>query len=929
MVRAYSRLFFTLALAVLTVTLPAGLARAQGGSDGSIIGYVFDQTGNPLAGVQITATSPTQIGGAKRAYTNAEGMFRLRQLFPGVFQVSASAPKLKTVIQKDVKVGITSAAELNVVMEVQTGAVEEVRVVEKAPTVSTTTTNVKEVYDLDFVEAMPFNSRDQVFNQMVNQIGGAVGGRIRGGANNQTIMTQDGFDMRDQYPVTKASAAYEIQSAGYGADNATASGGVVNLVTKTGSNKWEFEFNATAENDTLRFGKDSRDSPGNYYYLANPALAGPIIKDKLWFALAFETHYLGRGREADAEGILPTPRPHIKGINKGTLKLTWQMSPRNKLTFLNNVDSAWNVNLKSELGVEQEAQQNRKAGLSGMWGLIWESLLTDELVFRSQAGFSKRPQYWYPWACEDGRLGECDITPGVINKFPRRVELTGTAVGCTGTGECSGANSVPHRRDDLYVYQTFNRLQYFVESKALGEHSLVLKHQFYTEDEVQKRAQPGDYYDEYLGAVPEARSTFFSNDPRLEEARYGWWIGSDTLTRHVAAVSDSWRPTRHLTLTPALSYAWAYGTNSAGDKVIDNKAWAPSATIAWDATHDGRTVVRGGYSQYVDVAIRTPVLHTLGSQVKQRCKWNTSTEKFDKECEYSGGASRNTFGLPCGPTGVNVDGSPCREALTIPRTYEYTMGAEREILQGVALSLDLVYRQFDNQYEQRETNRIWDESGTRVIGYRNGRNETVIDMGTPDGASRYYRGATLGFNKREGRGRLYVSYTMSQLNGTVYNGANNPYGDIPGRDVYLDGPLPDDRLHDFKVSGTYAATNWLSLGFRYNFASGFQYNRLFRNDVTGSFENYRAQRGYNPGNNLNDPADDRELRLPPQQDLNVQARLNLAPLIGHKLSFYADALNIMNLRTVTSFGANDRQNFGVETGWMAPFRVRLGMDYKF
>ena len=309
--------------------------------------------------------------------------------FPGVFQVSASAPKLKTVIQKDVKVGITSAAELNVVMEVQTGAVEEVRVVEKAPTVSTTTTNVKEVYDLDFVEAMPFNSRDQVFNQMVNQIGGAVGGRIRGGANNQTIMTQDGFDMRDQYPVTKASAAYEIQSAGYGADNATASGGVVNLVTKTGSNKWEFEFNATAENDTLRFGNDSRDSPGNYYYLANPALAGPIIKDKLWFALAFETHYLGRGREADIEGILPTPRPHIKGINKGTLKLTWQMTPRNKLTFLNNVDSAWNVNLKSELGVEQEAQQNRKAGLSGLWGLIWESLLTDELVFRSQAAIQQ------------------------------------------------------------------------------------------------------------------------------------------------------------------------------------------------------------------------------------------------------------------------------------------------------------------------------------------------------------------------------------------------------------------------------------------------------------------------------------------------------------------------------------------------------------
>ena len=198
------------------------VAHAQGGSQGSILGYVFDQTGNPIRGVKVIATSPTQIGGSKTGYTNEEGFFRFNALFPGTFEVRATAPKLKTVIQKEIKVGISAAAEVSLVMEVEQAGVEEVKVVEKAPTVSTTTSNVKEVYDLDFVESMPFNSRDQVFNQMVGQIGGAVGTRVRGGAGNQTIFTQDGFDMRDQYPVTKASAAYEIQSAGYGADNATA-----------------------------------------------------------------------------------------------------------------------------------------------------------------------------------------------------------------------------------------------------------------------------------------------------------------------------------------------------------------------------------------------------------------------------------------------------------------------------------------------------------------------------------------------------------------------------------------------------------------------------------------------------------------------------------------------------------------------------------
>ena len=926
MLRAHrsNGVFFALALVAAALTPLA--AFAQGGSDGSLIGYVFDQAGNPIKGVKIAASSPTQIGGSKTTYTNDEGAFRLRQLFPGTFQVSATAPKLKTVIQKDIKVGISSAAEVNIVMEVQTTGVEEIKVVEKAPTVSTTKTNVKEVYDLDFVESMPMNSRDQVFNQMVGQVGGAVGGRVRGGAGNQTIFTQDGFDMRDQYPVTKASAAYEIQSAGYGADNATASGGVVNLVTKSGSNKFEFEFNATAENEAMRLGKDNLDTPGNFYYLVNPAVAGPIIKDKVWFAFAFESHLLGRGRDPDVEGIFPQLKPHVKGINKGTLKVTWQINGRNKLTYLNNFDSAFNWNMKSDLGVEQEAQQNRKAGLSGLWGVIWESLLTDSLVFRSQAAYSRRPQYTFPWLCTQDRA-TCEFIPGVIQTFPRRVDLYNVARGCNGTGECTNGTSVPHRREDLDVYQTFNQLQLFVESKTLGEHNLVLKNQFYMEEESRRFSQPGDFFDEYAGGARLARTTFYSNDPRFEQPRYGWWIGNNTLWRSNTGLSDSWRPTRHLTFTPALSHVWAMGENSKGDVVINSQTFAPSITAAWDATHDGRSVIRGGYSQYVDVAIRTPTQHTVGDPVTRRCLWNDATSDYDRECTYSGGA-RNTFGLPCGPTGLDATGQPCKQDLKIPRTHEYTFGGEREIVSGVALAADFVYKKFNNQYEQRETNRIWNQAGTNVIGYRNGAAETIIDMGTPDGATRTYRGLTLALNKRQGIVKSYLSYTLSDLRGTVFDGASNPWGDIPGRDVYLDGPLSDDHRHDIKATMVWTATRWLSFGARYQYTSGFPYNRLFRNEVTNMYENYRATRGVNPGNNLNDPADDRELRLPDRQDMNLQVRVNLQPLIGHNMQLAVDMLNILNLRTTTTYGSDDGVNFGLDRERMAPFRLRLVLDYK-
>ena len=57
--------------------LAPAAALAQSGQNGSIIGYVFDEGGMPLKGIKISATSPTQIGGAKVAYTNDEGSFRL------------------------------------------------------------------------------------------------------------------------------------------------------------------------------------------------------------------------------------------------------------------------------------------------------------------------------------------------------------------------------------------------------------------------------------------------------------------------------------------------------------------------------------------------------------------------------------------------------------------------------------------------------------------------------------------------------------------------------------------------------------------------------------------------------------------------------------------------------------------------------------
>ena len=87
--------------------------------------------------------------------------------------------------------------------------------------------------------------------------------------------------------------------------------------------------------------------------------------------------------------------------------------------------------------------------------------------------------------------------------------------------------------------------------------------------------------------------------------------------------------------------------------------------------------------------------------------------------------------------------------------------------------------------------------------------------------------------------------------------------------------------------------------------------------------------GVNPGNNINDPTDDRELRLPDLQDFNAQMRLNMKPLIGQALDFYVDILNVLALRTTTGYGQEDGRDFGVVRNRQGPFRIRLGLNYRY
>jgi hypothetical protein len=925
-------------LLIATMALLPATAFSQGGGSGSVVGAVFDQTGQPMPGVKVIARSPTQIGGERVVYTNADGQFRFVGLIPGVFDVTTSAPKMATVHQKGISVGVNAPAEVNLVMEVQTRT-EEVKVIERAPIVSTKSAVVKEQFDGEFLDSIPSDFKAGAEAVIANSTPGGVQvssrtARMRGGSANHTFFQVEGFAMNGQRSTLKGMSAVEVQTAGYGAEQATVPGAVINMVTKSGSNKHEIDFGAYAEDNNLRFFQDGLDPKGrSYFYVINPNVSGPIIKDKLWYSVNVEARPELEEDGPDPLGLAPSnPTYHYLSI-RGSAKLTWQLSPRNKLVSYTNGNTRSNYNLKRGYGppLQELEAQHRQDERDFFQGFIWESLLTDRLFFKSQFGMQRLNVRVSPQMCVD-EPGLCEHIAPELQNVPRQVY---------SKNYFARSDTVTRKA------QFINTLEAFVDSKIFGEHDIRLKNDFHYESVGVASTVPGGRIVHYQGLQPSQQVETFSNDPRTDgEARYGYFIRTTNVWRNSTALSDAFKVTRRLTLTPGVALTFAQGGNNlpspptppAGSVAITpetHKAFAvtPHLAIAWDATGDGRTAIRGSFNQYVDVDLTPLARHTVGGPVTRTCPWDPATNAPSANCTYGGGLSGRTVGLPCSPTGYDAQGNSCVKKLKTPRTTEYTVGVEREVVPGIALGGDLIYRKYANQYEQLETNRIWNDSGTDRVpvgAYRNGAAQTVLDIETPDGAKRTYRAGTISAHKREGALKINAGYTLAYLRGTVLDGINNPYGDIGPRDIYLDSFLVDDSRHNIRLTSTYAWTRWLTTGVLYDYKSGRPYLRRFFNTWTLAYEDYRARAGINPGTNLNDPSDDRESRLPDIQQLNIQVRVNWRPLIGIDLETYADVLNALALRTDKSVVQDDGRLWGTSVNdRLLPFRLRLGVNYRW
>src|SRR4030066_1010137 len=277
---------------------------------GKITGLVTDDEGSPLPGVTIEASSPSLMG-RETAITSGKGTYRLANLPPGLYQVVFTMPGFQRVERADIKVTLNTTISLDISMRTETLS-ETVEVTAKAPVIDVTNSGMSTNFSSEDINNVPAgrHSFADIIKQAPGMLAQDESGELRwsfGGSGVQgNAIYYDGVDHSSPElgipwtnPGQDIFEEVEVSGEGVAAGNGWITGAVVNIVTKSGGNKFEGAISHYGQYDFLT-GDNNPDPEVEsfkrfYRYEQSFTLGGPMVKDKLWF---FGNYTMRRSKES-------------------------------------------------------------------------------------------------------------------------------------------------------------------------------------------------------------------------------------------------------------------------------------------------------------------------------------------------------------------------------------------------------------------------------------------------------------------------------------------------------------------------------------------------------------------------------------------------------------------------------------------------------
>jgi len=336
-------------LAVLWICAIVPVLRGQT-TTGSFQGTVTESTGAVIPGVTITITN-TGTGQSRSTISNDAGQYVATLLPPGTYEISAELAGFQKVQKTGIQLLVNQNSRIDFTLQVS-NLQESVTVQAEASLVDTQDAAVKQVVEEAQIVALPLNGRsfrtlgliapgvaDMAQNSNLASRGGGM--VIVGAKDIQNNFLLDGFDNNDPttgetmtFPTVDAIQEFAIEGANYGADVGFASGGIVTLVTKSGTSEYHGSLFEFVRNTSL--------NGRNFFALTPPplhrnqfggAFGGHIPKtSRVFFFGGWESTINHEG--VTQSGTVPTPLERSGNFSELSTPI---IDPLNGMPFQGNI----------------------------------------------------------------------------------------------------------------------------------------------------------------------------------------------------------------------------------------------------------------------------------------------------------------------------------------------------------------------------------------------------------------------------------------------------------------------------------------------------------------------------------------------------------------------------------------------------------------
>jgi hypothetical protein len=318
------RLILAGLLGVLALTAVPAVAQQTAGN---VTGRVTDAQNAAMPGVTVTATN-AQTGFVRSDVTDEAGQYRLNSLPVGTYSLTAELAGFANVEQQGIIINVGQTIEVPFAMKLAT-VQETVTVTGQSPLIETTQSSVGGVVDIGRIESIPLNGR-QFANLAATLPGVGLGNhsdptkstqyspQINGGNGRNVNYQIDGGDNNDDtvggllqlFPL-EAIQEFNFVTSRSKAENGRSNGGVMNIVTKSGTNTLHGSFfelfrdegmNATTTTEK-NTGADKGDYRRNQF---GGSFGGPIVRDRMHYFGAVERTQQDTFQAVNTKGLFPS-----------------------------------------------------------------------------------------------------------------------------------------------------------------------------------------------------------------------------------------------------------------------------------------------------------------------------------------------------------------------------------------------------------------------------------------------------------------------------------------------------------------------------------------------------------------------------------------------------------------------------------------------